>query len=769
MTEKKKYSGIYPQLAVTNEGDTESGIGALAVWNNKLWFITYPAHAPQGSDDKLYCLDEELNVQVYQGSVGGTHANRLIHRDSKQLNIGLYFIDEHDNVRVISPDILKGRCTSSARHLEDPENKIYIFTMEEGLYEVDVNTLQVKELLEDKNPPKPHLLPGDHGKGAYSGQGRLVYSNNGKGGVLAQWDGKADPGKLESWQIIDRNKYTEITGPGGIFGSPDDKAPLWALGWDEKSVLLQVCHEGNWFAYRLPKASYTYDADHGWYTEWPRIRNIGREKLLMDMHGMFYEFPTSFTPDNAAGIRPVARHQKMVVDFTDWNGQLVLAANDASLMGNPHLGRPQSNLWFGKFEDLLKMGEPAGWGGLWKDEDIKAGVPSEPFLCSGFDRRVLHLSKKSGTNVSFKLEVDKKGTGCWEEFAVINVQDYTYFLIPENLDAQWLRLTAEKDAEGVSAYFHYGSSSPAALDEKAFRSLPHIGTEEEYSRGVIYPKNDNALTLGFAAEFIDSAGEASGTGYYEIGAEMVLRKTEDPAAEEEIRTKLEITKDYEVDAASVIMYDEAGNRYRLPKGSALFDGISGCRCKREVVTERFLMNVHGTFYELPRESAGDIAKIKPICTHNRLISDFASWRGMLVLAGNLTGAAEDEHFVPSDDGKAGLWFGNVDDLWIMGSPKGEGGPCLNTPMEAGRPSDPYLMTGYAHKSVSFSHDSSTEVTFTIEVDFLAEGSWHVYDKVTVKPGEKIVHTFPAGFNAHWVRVTVDRDCKATAWFVYVKD
>ena len=91
---------------------------------------------------------------------------------------------------------------------------------------------------------------------------------------------------------------------------------------------------------------------------------------------------------------------------------------------------------------------------------------------------------------------------------------------------------------------------------------------------------------------------------------------------------------------------------------------------------------------------------------------------MLVLAGNLTGAAEDEHFVPSDDGKAGLWFGNVDDLWIMGSPKGEGGPCLNTPMEAGRPSDPYLMTGYAHKSVSFSHDSSTEVTFTIEVDFL---------------------------------------------------
>ena len=184
----------------------------------------------------------------------------------------------------------------------------------------------------------------------------MVYSNNGKGGVLAQWDGKADPGKLESWQIIDRNKYTEITGPGGIFGSPDDKAPLWALGWDENLSSCRYATKGTGFAYRLPKASYTYDADHGWHTEWPRIRNIGREKLLMDMHGCFTSFPLHLPPDNAAGIRPVARHQKMVVDFTDWNGQLVLAANDASLMGNPHLGRPQSNLWFGKFEDSAENG-----------------------------------------------------------------------------------------------------------------------------------------------------------------------------------------------------------------------------------------------------------------------------------------------------------------------------------------------------------------------------------------------------------------------------
>ena len=45
------------------------------------------------------------------------------------------------------------------------------------------------------------------------------------------------------------------------------------------------------------------------------------------------------------------------------------------------------------------------------------------------------------------------------------------------------------------------------------------------------------------------------------------------------------------------------------------------------------MNVHGTIYELPRpdDSAG-FAKIKPICTHNRMIYNFCSWRGMLVLS-----------------------------------------------------------------------------------------------------------------------------------------
>ena len=101
-----------------------------------------------------------------------------------------------------------------------------IISWGKGVLEVNVNTLEVKTLLEDKYDSRQQMLPGDHGKGGYAGQGRLVYSNNGIGGVLAQWHGKGDPQKLENWIIIDRNKYTEITGPGGIYGSPDATAPM---------------------------------------------------------------------------------------------------------------------------------------------------------------------------------------------------------------------------------------------------------------------------------------------------------------------------------------------------------------------------------------------------------------------------------------------------------------------------------------------------------------------------------------------------------------
>jgi hypothetical protein len=146
-------------------------------------------------------------------------------------------IDGRGGVRVIPPRVMPGRLTGTARHLTDPASKVYFATMEEGFYEVDVKTLAVRELYPDANATglrDGELLPGYHGKGLYSGQGRVVYTNNGESsqearvrpdveaGVLAEWDGG-------DWTVVRRNQFTEVTSPGGIRGNANAGRSLLIL------------------------------------------------------------------------------------------------------------------------------------------------------------------------------------------------------------------------------------------------------------------------------------------------------------------------------------------------------------------------------------------------------------------------------------------------------------------------------------------------------------------------------------------------------------
>ena len=136
--EPKSVAGVYPSLTMYNE-EGECGTGAVVPWAGRLWVITYGPHKPQGSTDKLYEITPALKQIIRPESIGGTPANRMIHRESNQLSIGPYFIDERGKVRVIPYSRMPGRHTGTARHLKDPENKVYVATMEEGLYSVDVD------------------------------------------------------------------------------------------------------------------------------------------------------------------------------------------------------------------------------------------------------------------------------------------------------------------------------------------------------------------------------------------------------------------------------------------------------------------------------------------------------------------------------------------------------------------------------------------------------------------------------------------------------
>jgi hypothetical protein len=156
--------------------------------------------------------------------------------------------------------------------------------------------------------------------------------------------------------------------------------------------------------------------------------------------------------------------------------------------------------------------------------------------------------------------------------------------------------------------------------------------------------------------------------------------------------------------------------------------------------------------------------MRPVCTHNKQISDFTTWNGLLVLAGLKADAQESNHVYKTDDGKTSLWFGGMDDLWKFGKPVGVGGPWKNTMAKAGVPSDPYLMTGYDKKTLELTADQDCAITVDVDIDHWT--GFHPYKSFEVKAGKKMTYEFPEGFAAHWVRVKANQDVKATAWFIY---
>ncbi len=793
------FSGVYPHLAMYNS-EPECGTGAVVPWADRLWVITYGPHVPFGSDDKLYEITPDLQQIVREESIGGTPANRMIHQESNQLFIGPYAIDAQRNVRAIPYGKMPGRPTGNARHLTDPSGKIYFASMEEGFYEVDVKTLEPTLLYEDINvinkrgkdvpssQPVAHL-DGAHGKGLYSGQGVLIYTNNGEtgpkaleqfdieSGSLSEWDGK-------NWKTVRRNQFVEVTGPGGIHGSANPETdPIWTTGWDHKSVLLGVRDSGKWSFYRLPKASHSYDGAHGWNTEWPRIRDVGtadNPDYLMTMHGLFWKFPGQFTSSNSAGIRPRSAYLKVIADYTRWKDRLVFGCDDSAQKeflnkrklkgGIEGPGQSNSNLWFTSLDQPDLLGPNTAEGAVWISENVQAGQASEPFLFAGWDQRSAWLANEGRQEVEFTFETDKNGDNQWTELLKIKLAGGSQQSIvfgPEQ-KGEWVRVKTNQPTKATLHFSYTDTGRFKSKQDALFAGLAGSNAST-YQGGLLYGLGDDRRTMGILAGDI-ADGKFGETGYYELDAHMNLLKKEDPETAAFIREKFAIPSNVvTVEASSVLVVDDKGRRWRLPLGNSAFTGLTDqalSRICREVATERDLLNLHGTFYELPAENADGFAKVRPIATHNLPIHDYASYRGLLIMTGVESGKSNNSRIIRSDDGAASVWAGTIDDLWEFGKPVGEGGPWKDSRIKAGVPSDPYLIGFYDKKSLKLSHNSPQAVTFKIQVEPIGHGPWMNYKEVSVKSGETFEFTFPEGFQSRWIRFVADRDCEATAWLSY---
>lgn len=788
----RAFSGIYPSLANYNN-ENECGTGAVVPWAGSLWTVTYGPHMPFGSSDKLYQLLPSMKKITRPESIGGTPADRMIHRESGQLFIGPYAIDKQGKVRAIGIDRIPGRLTGCARNLKDPANMIDIATMEQGFYEVDVHSLDVKTLFKDGNVLKREgaksyqrtLCKGVHGKGFYSGQGVYVYSNNGEdcpeamvnprisAGSLSEFDGK-------QWNLVRRNQFTEVTGPGGIYGNDHPATdPIWALGWDYKSVIVGVRDaKRGWRFLRVPKASNSYDGAHGWNTEWPRIRNVGSE-YLMTMHGMFWHFPGTFSWDNTAGLRPYSNYLKVIGDFCLWNGRLVFGCDDSArseflnkrkAKGNiAGPGQSNSNLWFTSPDLPHHNGTSDAEGAVWEQEKVEAGAVSEPFLLAGWKNRYMWIDNEGKMPVTYALEVDKDGKNVWNRSKNVTVGAGEQRCVDiSRIEGEWVRVAVNKPTTTTVAFVYGDTRQRSNSNDSIFNGLSGL-KDDSSTGGLLYALGGNRRKLGILANGMKD-GKQTETGYYELDSDMNLVPVEDEAYSSFIRTRMAIPHNVvSVTPSSYLIVDDSGRRWRLPLGDDKYASLmdkAQLRICREVSTERDLFNLGGTFYELPAENADGYAKIRPICTHHLRINDYASYRGLLVMTGIQSSVKNSDHIVSSADGKCKVWCGAIDDLWKMGTPTGHGGPWFKDDVRANVPSDPYLISHYQTKTLRLDNFGNTSVVFTVQIDPTGDGTWMDYATYKVGASSSLTKALPEHYFGRWIRFVADKDTKASAWLEY---
>ncbi|MBQ3807452.1 MAG: hypothetical protein II840_05795 [Kiritimatiellae bacterium] len=782
-------SGIYPNLTMYNQ-EGECGTGALVPWADRLWAITYGPHLPYGSTDKLYEITPELELIVRPESVGGTPANRMIHRESNQLVIGPYFIDAERNVRVVPPEKMPGRLTGTARHLSDPAGKVYVATMEEGLYEVDVKTLAVKTLIRDGNTAEleKHVkeggsapagwdasldskLPGYHGKGLSSGFGRVFYANNGE--FCRPWNDLREPtGALgvwstgdRDWTLVRRRQYTDIATSDGVYGNEHPETnPVLAMGWDYRSALVDVfTSSGEPTAYRFPKASYTYDATHGWYTEWPRIRPISETEMLGTMHGTLWTMPRSFARDGVvAGLRPLSTYLKVIGDFAFWQGKVVFGCDDTAKAEFLNVrkakgqlktaGQSQSNLWFVDPDRLGEIGPLVGHGGVWLDDEVAPFKASEHYLFAGYAEKALYLRHGERHDVVFDLETDADGRGSWTRVATFSVPPAGLVADVSPFAGEWARLVPHDRARRVTGWFEY-----AGPDTRRVVAAASAYPKRASARLLVAAANPKAITV--------VAGMSQG---WELDGELNLSPLASAAAEA-VWSDTHFPSDVvQEDEASLVYVDDKGRTWRIPRSAVGVPAVYGRVC-REVCTERDLFAAGGTFFELPAGHSGGFAKARAVSSPKLPIADYASWRGLLVLAveGGVSPAvagAEGPRVVKTPKEGLSLWLGATDDVWKLGKATGVGGPWKGSMVKAGEPSDPYLANGYDRKTITLS--SAIATTITLEADPNGEGEWYPVADYRLSAGETRTEVLPPWVNASWLRVRSSANTIATAQFTY---
>ncbi len=282
-------------------------------------------------------------------------------------------------------------------------------------------------------------------------------------GALGQWFGEGD------WQLVRRNQFTEVTGPGGIHGSSNpDTDPIWAMGWDARSLILALLE--NKTVALLSPAQGQPQLRRG-----PRLEHRvaahprDRRKRPAGHHARhLLAFPAGFSLQNSAGIAPRSNYLKVVGDFCRWNDRMVLGCDDSAksefLNTRPfkakHASPKQSNsnLWFidpGRLDRTRPArsdADPSGFAMMCgaNRSAIRTYFPATTIAnCTSVTARKRPLSSHSKSIVTARTK--------WQPLREITVPPagaVSHVFNDEEAGA-WIRLVSQQAASGVTANFQY--------------------------------------------------------------------------------------------------------------------------------------------------------------------------------------------------------------------------------------------------------------------------------------------------------------------------
>ncbi len=123
--------------------------------------------------------------------------------------------------------------------------------------------------------------------------------------------------------------------------------------------------------------------------------------------------------------------------------------------GNAHIivsADGKAAVWAGVIDDLWRMGKPVGESGPWKNSEVAAGVPSDPYMIGFYDKRSLELSHNSSGTIIFTIEAEPIGHGPWMTYLKIQVNPGEVFKhdFPAAFQSRWIRFVSDRNCNATA-------------------------------------------------------------------------------------------------------------------------------------------------------------------------------------------------------------------------------------------------------------------------------------------------------------------------------